>query len=77
MPFVQDHGDGLAYLISEGDKTYLMVVSDQAGMAFRFGVELPTLARLNVESAARILTKVQKAHAYFKEGENVVVLNGP
>ncbi len=77
MPFVEDCGDGLAAINSEGDQVYLLVISDQAGKAFRFRINLATLARLNVESAAHILTKVQKAHAWVKDGENVVVLNGP
>lgn len=60
--FKAKYGSGLAYLVTEGDKHYLCILADGQGY-FRFEVNLATLARLNVESAERILSAVHGGHA--------------
>lgn len=51
-----------AYLVTEGEQNYLCVIDEVTGF-HRFEIGLPTLARLNVESAERILTRIHGSFA--------------
>jgi hypothetical protein len=78
MPLVTNFDtQGDAWLVTEGEDTFLMVLIDGQG-CFRFKIGIRSIARLNVESAARILTRVQNGFAYMKDGEeNSLILKGP
>ncbi len=64
-------GGAIAAIIDENEKTYLLVICDEAQQSYRFRIDMNTLARLNVESAARILTKVQRGYAFVKNVEGL------
>lgn len=76
MPLTQPFDAEYAYLIHEGDDDFLMVMTRDE-QCFRFKIDLPTIARLNCEGAARMLTRVQRGSAYIKTEDGSLMLRGP
>ena len=75
MPAVNNLPYCIASIVTEGDDQYLLVLVDGHG-AWRFKVDVVTLARLNAECAARIVTKVQRGSAYIKTEDASVMIEG-
>lgn len=78
MPAVQNFAGASAWIVTENDDQYLMVMVDgQEGGAWRFQIGVRTIARLNAECAARLVTKVQRGYAYIKTDSDSIAIEGP
>jgi hypothetical protein len=78
MPLVNNFVGASAWIVTENDDQFLMVMVDgKEGGAWRFQIGVRTLARLNAECAARLVTKVQRGYAYIKTDEGSLGIEGP
>lgn len=78
MPYGESYDRNIgAWITEEAGEFRLHVLVEDPRKAFQFKISLATLARLNVESAAKLLTRVQNAEAYVKTADGSLMIVGP